>query len=473
MDPVGRAAELFGCQPALRTQQEIVSFKECDRKAGNIRDLLLQKDLKPGDIVAIVSANSPEIALLLLGLLKAGLVAAPINGRFPLHLIGQTVEKLKPKLLITENDNRLLLPGIRTASIRSIIEETCRCSSFSRTGLPDNPARPVSVIHTSASTGLPKAALHRFSSHWYNAIGSNTNIPFVPGDCWLLSLPFYHIGGYAVIFRALVSGASMAIGEPGESLIQSLKQFPITHLSLVPTQLYRMLADTGTEMLLRGMKAILLGGSPAPKSLIETAVQKHLPLYVSYGSTEMGSQIATTPCPVQGVQQDSGRVLPFREVREAKDGELLVRGKCLFDGYLVDGELRPQVDAEGWFHTRDIGHVSEDGRVTVLGRKDNMFICGGENIHPEEIEKTLMSIDGISEALVVPIPDEEYGQRPAAFIKTFEKGIPDDAALERLMQARSGKLKAPVRYVRVHEWAVLPGTQKTDREYYRRLLLQS
>jgi o-succinylbenzoate---CoA ligase len=473
MDLVGRAAELFGDLPALRTQQEILSFKECDRKAGNIRDILLQKKLKPGDIVAIVSANSPEILLLLLGLLKAGMVAAPINGRFPLHLIEQTVEKLNPELLITENDNLLLLPGRRTASIRSIIDETRRCGSFGRTGLPDNPDRPVSIIHTSASTGLPKAALHRFSCHWYNAIGSNTNIPFGPGDCWLLSLPFYHIGGYAVIFRSLVSGASMAVGEPGESLGQSLKQFPVTHLSLVPTQLYRLLADPATEELLRGMKAILLGGSPAPKSLIEAAAQKHLPLYLSYGSTEMGSQIATTPFPVTGLQQDSGRILPFREVREAKDGELLVRGKCLFDGYIFDGELRPQTDDDGWFHTSDIGHVSEDGRVTVQGRKDNMFICGGENIHPEEIEKALMAIDGISEALVVPVPDKEYGQRPAAFIKTFEDGIPDNAALEQLMRERAGKLKAPVRYMRVDKWAVLPGSQKTDREYYRRLVLQS
>ncbi len=472
MDIVGRAAGLFGDLPALRVPGKTISFNECRKITEGIACRFLSQGLKHGDIVAVVSPNTPETAMLLLGLLKAGLVAAPLNCRFPRHLIGQTVEKLRPRLLLTGPNEAFELPGIREASISKAIEESARCDASGSEEPPEDPERPVTVIHTSASTGSPKAALHSFSNHWHNALGSNENIPLGPGDCWLLSLPFYHIGGYAVIFRALASGSSMAAGSPGENLASSLKGFPVTHLSLVPTQLYRLLANPETAEMLTGMKAILLGGSPAPKSLIEEAVQLGLPLYLSYGSTEMGSQISTTPGPVSGLQQDSGRILPFREVMEAVDGELLVRGVCLFRGYLSGGELDTRRDGDGWFHTGDIGRVSEDGRITVLGRKDNMFISGGENIHPEEVEKALMTIDSIMEAIVVPVPDREYGQRPAAFIRTFVKNMPADSELDLLMKGLVGKLKAPVRYERVDEWAVLPGSLKTDRAFYRRLALE-
>ncbi|NTW57253.1 MAG: o-succinylbenzoate--CoA ligase, partial [Chlorobiaceae bacterium] len=469
MDIVGKAAALFGDLPALRVPGKTISFNECRKITEGIACRFLSQGLKQGDVVAVVSPNTPDTALLLLGLLKAALVAAPLNCRFPLHLIEQTVEKLRPQLLLTGPNEAFELPGIRKESISKAIEESTRFDASVIEEPPENPERPVTIIHTSASTGSPKAALHSFSNHWHNALGSNVNISFGPGDCWLLSLPFYHIGGYAVIFRALASGASMAAGNPGVNLASSLKEFPVTHLSLVPTQLYRLLGNPETAELLTGMKAILLGGSPAPKSLIEEAVQLGLPLYLSYGSTEMGSQISTTPGPVSGLQQDSGRILPFREVMEAVDGELLVRGECLFSGYLSGGELDPRRDGDGWFHTRDIGRISEDGRITVLGRKDNMFISGGENIHPEEVEKALMTIDGIMEAIVVPVPDREYGQRPAAFIRTFGKNMPADAEIDLLMKGLAGKLKAPVCYWRVDEWTVLPGSQKTDRAFYRRL----
>ena len=167
-------------------------------------------------------------------------------------------------------------------------------------------------------------------------------------------------------------------------------------------------------------------------------------------------------------EKNSGLLLPYREIMRAEDGELLVKGACLFKGYLREGSIHPQIDGDGWFHTADIGRVEEDGTVTVLGRKDNMFISGGENIHPEEIEKALMMVDGIREALVVAVPDCEYGQRAVAFIETFEVNCPDDETITMTMNATVGKLKTPVRYFRVSQWTTLPGSQKIDRAWYKK-----
>jgi O-succinylbenzoic acid--CoA ligase len=507
MDIIARAAQLFGNSPALQTADRTLSFNECNAVAEGIASRLSSRGIRSGDIVATISPNTPELVMLLLGLLKAGIIAAPLNYRFPEHLLGNTIEKLRPSLILTSGttalkgrisiaefldsdslDSTLQTPTMSVQNNNAIakpdlpntaLDETIGCipadtAPVDRHHIEENMAAmnlPVTIIHTSASSGEAKAAVHSFANHWYSALGSNENIPFGAGDCWLLSLPLYHIGGYSLLFRSLISGGALALGKPDESLGQSLQNFPLTHLSVVPTQLYRLLADNKSTALLQAMKAVLLGGSSAPKSLIEEAVRQHIPLYLSYGSTEMSSQIATTPAPIHGIQENSGRLLPWRELKVSQDGELLVRGACLFQGYLRAGTIQPQTDNDGWFHTSDIGTVTDDGTVTVAGRKDNMFISGGENIHPEEIETALMMIDGILDAIVVPVNDDEYGQRPVAFIKTAEENNPDEATLSKAMHSMTGKLKSPTHYYRVEEWATLPGSQKIDRGFYKKLSL--
>ena len=471
MDLVSRAAELFGSTPALIMPAKTLSFEECNSRAIGIAGKLYQSGLRSGDIVAIISPNSPEMVLLLLGLLKAGVIAAPLNYRFPKELQKKNLEKLRPRLLLTAEAKHNLLPGVKTESIARFLEEASLCPLPEAFEAPESMERPVTIIHTSASSGEPKAALHTFANHWYNALGSNENLPFGPKECWLLSLPLYHIGGYAVLFKTLVSGAAIAVGESDESIEDALEHFPITHLSLVPTQLYRLLARPESCARLASLKALLLGGSPAPKAVIEHALHHKIPIYLSYGSTEMGSQIATTPGPIKRIEQSSGRTLPYRDMMMAEDGELLVKGPCLFAGYLQRGTIQPQTDKDGWFHTSDIGQISEEGEVSIIGRKDNMFISGGENIHPEEIEGALMMIEGVGEALVVPLPDPEYGHRPIAFITTRKENKPDDEAITRAMHTLVGKLKSPIRYLRIEEWRTLPGSQKTDRAWYRQAAL--
>ncbi len=475
MDIVTRATHFFGNAPALHCADRTLSFNECNAVAEGIASRIKSRGIRSGKIVAIVSPNTPELVMLLLALLKAGVIAAPINYRFPEPVLSKTLDKLEPTLIATSGTTSI--PG--SISIAELLDRDllgpalhAATSTVPANNMAENIEemnQPVTIIHTSASSGEAKAAVHSFANHWYSALGSNENIPFGAGDCWLLSLPLFHIGGYSLLFRSLISRGALAIGNPDESLGQSLRNFPLTHLSVVPTQLYRLLADKEGASRLRTMKAVLLGGSSAPKSLIEEAVRQHIPLYLSYGSTEMSSQIATSPAPIQGIQENSGKLLPWREIKVSEDGELLVKGACLFQGYLREGKIEPQTDHDGWFHTSDMGSVADDKTITVAGRKDNMFIAGGENIHPEEIEKVLMMIDGIIEALVVPVNDDEYGQRPVAFIKTIEENIPDEATITRTMHSIAGKLKSPIRYYRVNEWGTLPGSQKTDRNFYKHL----
>jgi len=221
----------------------------------------------------------------------------------------------------------------------------------------------------------------------------------------------YHVSGFSLIMRALIAGGTIVFPQPEDSLADAIMHPAVTHLSVVPTQLKRLLEKSPCVERLRKLNAILVGGSAIPPGLIERAILAGLPVCTTYGSTEAASQIATGKPGIKG----DVKVLTHRQVKIAPDGEILVKGKTLFRGY-VNGESA--ADSQGFFHTGDTGSLDDDGNVCITGRKDLMFICGGENIHPEEIERALKDIDQIEQAVVVPVDDPEFGKRAAAFIKT-------------------------------------------------------
>lgn len=455
MDLVAHAAQAFGDQPALITAERKWTFVDLDEDTARIAAAFEASGVRRGDIVALVAPHSAALVLALMALMRMGAVAAPVNHRFPANHIEGVLARLKPTMTLD------------AAKLEAFITNALDRTEASFTSATEM-SRAVSIIHTSASSGKPKAAMHSFSNHYYSAMGSAQNLPFGPGDCWLLSLPLYHVGGYSMLFKSLLGGGALAIPSLGTSLAESLASFPVTHLSLVPTQLYRMLRTDGGPERLRSLKALLLGGSAVSALLLREAIREHVPLYLTYGSTEMSTQVTTSPSPVTSAQGDSGVVLPWREVAIAPDGEILVKGECLFLGYLDDGELRTARDAEGWFHTGDMGELSKEGRLTMLGRKDSMFISGGENIHPEEIEKALTAIEGIEEAVVVPAPDAEYGMRPVAWLKA-RSDAPDDAAIIASLRDKLGRLKTPVALHRIQTWQTLPGSAKIDRKCYKKM----
>jgi len=453
MELVTQAAQKFDDQPALITADRQWTFAELEEDTGRIAAALEASGIRRGDVVALVAPNSAALVLALMALMRMGAIAAPVNHRFPTSHIDGVLARLNPAMTLD------------AAALEDFVADAL-ARTDSRFTAATEMSQPVSIIHTSASSGKPKAAMHNLSNHYHSAMGSAQNLPFGPGDCWLLSLPLYHVGGYSMLFKSLPGGGALAIPSPDASLAESLERFPVTHLSLVPTQLYRMLRAEGGPERLRSLKALLLGGSAVSAPLLREAIRERVPLYLTYGSTEMSTQVTTSPGPVIEARGDSGVVLPYREVSISADGEILVKGECLFLGYLEESGLRTARDTDGWFHTGDIGELSENGRLTVLGRKDSMFISGGENIHPEEIEKALTSIESIEEAVVVPAPDAEYGMRPVAWLKARSDAL-DDAAIIANLRDKLGRLKTPVALHRVQEWQTLPGSAKIDRGWYR------
>ena len=432
-----------------------ISYEEMDWLVSSAA-LRLGK-LEPGSRVALYLPKDERYVVLLLALIRAGHVACPVSDRLPPRGVEPILKRAACSAIVSDDEKLLKTVDAALLKLRpeTLLAESSQNTSdrAESTSIPLN--HPSTIIFTSGSTGVPKAALHTFGNHYYNALGSNANIPLTSGDRWLHSLPLYHVGGLSILFRCLLSGTTVALPRPGTSPGEAIAGLQATHVSLVATQLLRLLREDAD---LKGIKAVLLGGGPIPAYLVDEAVARRLPIHTSYGLTEMASQVTTTPPgAVSEELHTSGRVLPHREVSTSEAGEILVRGQTLFAGYVEGENVDHPLDASGWFHTGDVGGLDQEGYLRVKGRRDNLFISGGENVQPEEIEEALCRLEGVEDAVVVPVPDEEFGARPFAFVRT------NGVALEYLAQTLEQVLprfKIPVAF---QGWPDDAGTMKVDR----------
>ena len=426
----------------------------------HVRQLLsawpaLSANATAANAVAIQSSNSPAYVLGLLTLWSRHSLVLPLDPKIP----SAEVRHLLQREGISDLETAESLAEAYAQALSAVVQIAPRTAHQNAPeSIPDpnnGPEtlmpfdQPASIIRTSGSSAYPKLAQHSWSNHVYSARGSLSYLPLGAQDRWLLSLPLYHVGGLAIVVRCWLAGAALAIPNSQQSLAEAVAYFEPTHLSLVPTQLMRLLDDPKTYSVLQQCKAILLGGAPVSADLLHKAQQAQLQIHTSYGSTEMSSQISTTPphywnqTPLPpGV---SGALLPHRELRFC-EGEVQVRGATLFQGYRDQRQLHLPLQ-EGWFATGDLG-CWHQGQLLITGRKDYQFISGGENIQPEEIERYLLNCSEVQEAMVVPVSDIEFGARPVAFL-LLEPHIDADTffgSLPTLLRPHLPKFKIPLAF---------------------------
>lgn len=472
--PLEVAAVVHGNRPAIVAKGDVVSYREYERRVAGAVGRLRAAGCHAGERIAVLLPNAVEYLILLLAVMRLGAVACPLNTRVPRRSLRKLLDKIVCRKLVLDASVRV--PDEWEGLTLLDVEELTRPDGSGRA----QPAAAVTVsldqlatiLCTSGSTGTPKAVLHSYGNHYYSAKGSNFNIPLQPGDRWLLNLPLYHVGGLGIVFRCLMAGAAAVLPSGDEELGAVLQGEAVTHASLVATQLQRLLQQQPPRAQpYRALRAVILGGGPIPIELVKEARAREVPVYASYGSTEMASQITTTGPTANDEQlQTSGKILPYRNLMISRDGEIWVKGETLFKGY-VHGErvVRP-LNADGWFATGDLGSVDGDGYLRVLGRRDHMFFSGGENVHPEPIEEALCRIRGVKRALVVPVPDEEFGQLPVAFVQS--RGGPVEAVF--LAEQLSQTLPRYMIPRAFYEWpaGAAPEELKVDRAYFRELAME-
>lgn len=381
---------------AFVSKEKSLTFQEMDELAEKFCLELHKTRVQPGDRIAILHPSSHEWICFFFAVLRLGASICPLNLRLPPAQVQNQIVRIAPKLFV----------------------QSFPWEPIERDGCKSDAVHKCVLLFTSGSTGIPKIAVLSFASLLTNASHS---IPLEMGDRYLLTLPLYHVGGLGIVLRCMLRRATIVMNENDPE---------ITHISFVPTQLYR------TIPIYKNLKCLLLGGAPI------STFPERLPIYATYGLTEMGSMVLTRKHPLQKEGCFFlGTPLPNRKMRLSEDGQIWVGGETLFRGYLEEeGIFSPAID--GWFPTGDIGKKDATEGFCVLGRKDWQFISGGENIQPEEIETHLLQIPGIVEAVVIPKDDPEYGKRPIALIRTTSSRFSTDK-VRSILKDRLPKYKIP------------------------------
>jgi len=333
-----------------------------------------------------------------------------------------------------------------------------------------NHQKPCNIIFTSGSSHIPKAVVHNYANHYYSALASHKNISFTRKDSWLLSIGLFHIGGLAIVFRALLKGGCIIISN--DTIEKSIQKFLITHTSLVATQLYRLLQNKKNISRLKKLKTILLGGSAIPSQLIKKALKHKLNIFVSYGSTELSSQVCTSEIN-ESKEKISAKILTFQNIKISNTHstipqEILIKSPTLCLGYMNKNKIESIIDSGGWFHSKDTGYLIKN-HLFVTGRIDNMFISGGENIQPETIEKEILKIKGIKNALVISKKNKEFGRRPVVIIET-EKTLSTTESTStkkilRILKKKLSNFQVPDEIIFVESLAN-KNSMKIDRKYW-------
>jgi o-succinylbenzoate---CoA ligase len=289
--------------------------------------------------------------------------------------------------------------------------------------LPDGTAV---VIATSGSTGEPKGVQLSADALRASARASLDRIGAQPGIRWLCPLPTSHIAGLGVLVRSLVSGTTPVVVDRLDPAQRNLAAFGCGYTSLVPAQLRRML-DAGAGLSAFG--AILLGGAAIPSGLLAGARAAGAKVITTYGMSETCGGCVYNHLPLDGVK-----------LRTTPDGRIQVTGPVLFSGYRNRPDLTDAVMDTGWYTTSDLGTISPDGRLSVVGRADDMINTGGHKVSPHEIAAILETCSTVREAAVFGEHDSQFGQRVTAVVVPASFASPP--RLEELRAAVQKRLPA-------------------------------
>ncbi len=492
---------------AVRFDGRSVSYAALDGLVDRLAAGLAARGVRQGDRVATLVDNRVEAVAFIHAAARVGAVLAPLNTRLTAAERERQLRLAEPALVVVDDygaalgngrdgDGRPATPAGRgaplqlpdVAALAGLAEEG---ASVGRPGGGEQAAQPVlreaqvqSIIFTSGTTGRPKGVQLSFGNHFWSAVASACRLGVDTEDRWLSCLPLYHVGGLAVVFRSCLYGTAVVLerGFDLDRFQRCLREERVTLTSLVPTMLHRLLRSLPAAEWPESLRMVLLGGASAPPELLAATREAGAPVAATYGMTETASQVATSlPADVLRKPGSVGRPLLFTELRivdgdgetapAGEIGEITVRGPQVSGGYFRDPVATDSALREGWLYTGDMGLRDADGDVTVVQRRTDMIVSGGENIYPAEVEAALREHAAVADVCVVGLPDAEWGQRCAAAVQLREGESVSAEALLAFSRRRLAGYKQPrARFVRFVDALPQTGSGKTARREVERTL---
>jgi long-chain acyl-CoA synthetase len=491
-DLLAQAVGRFGRRPALLIRPGFRTrtwrYRDLGTTVPRIGAALRAAGLKPGDRALIWAVNRPEWGLAFLGAIHAGIVLVPLDVRSSGEFAVRVADRTRASAVIASNQTRDLA---RQLGLPVILIETLPDRARRSKPIGPHPAGPddlVEIVFTSGTTGEPKGAMLTHRNLASNAQSLATVFPFGRNERLLSILPLSHMFEQTCGFLTpLLAGASVVypVSRQPSVLIRTFKDFKVTMLLIVPQGL--KLLDNAIERKVdqggrratferlhhwaarvpRRVKRILfrpvlstfggrfrtvaVGGAAMDPDLAHRWTDMGLDVLQGYGATEMAPCVCFTH-PERNRIGTVGEALPGVEMRVAPDGEVIVRGPNRFAGYWEDPERTAEViDADGWYHTGDLGEISADGFLTLRGRKKDMLAMpDGSKVYPEDIENVLSHDDRLTDAAVVGFPPT--GEVKIHAVLLLAEGT-DTSAIEAVIRDANAKLGA---HQQIRSWSVWP-----------------
>ncbi|MFB6074895.1 MAG: class I adenylate-forming enzyme family protein [Haloarculaceae archaeon] len=466
------------------------TYADLDRRADRTARLLDRFGVRDGERVAVVSRNRPAVVDLFLATAKTGGVLAPLSHRLAPPEQATLLSGIDPGVVIVEEpfegDVRRALERIdRDPAVLALAADGDHADEAYSAALPDDdapvetatlaPEDPHLLLHTGGSTGTPKETVLPHRTLVWNSLNTITAWGLRPDDVTPLTFPTFHTGGWNVITVPLWHmGGTVVLDREVDAgaLLATVEREAATVLVAVPAVLRRMARhDRWADTDLSTLRVVKSGGGPCREAVMDRWWDRGVDLSQGYGLTECGPNNFAMPDDWPREKADTvGKPVPHVDVRVVRDGdaveqgavgELELRGPGAADGYR-DAPEESAATFGTWVSTGDLARVDEDGYVSIEGRVKELFVSGGENVYPVEVERVLAEHPGVEDAVVVPVSDEEWGQVGRAVVV----GEVTLADLQSFCEGRLAGYKHPRDLVLVD---ALPtsGPEKIDRAAVR------
>ncbi|MEO8544259.1 MAG: class I adenylate-forming enzyme family protein [Burkholderiaceae bacterium] len=452
------------------------SYAALDAESDAVARGLLARGLKRGDRVGILSLNRFELLAAYFGTMRAGLVAVPISFKLPRETIDHIVQDADLRAVFHDRDRTELCPD---SVLRIDFDDAAGYQALRDPGVFDTvvptPREVAMILYTSGSTGKPKGVLLSHESQRWSLVTSAETYPDRPQHRYIVAAPMFHMNATISVKGALASGGSIVLLPAFEarSYARAIERFRVTWLTSVPT----MLALVARERDLLGtldfssVTNVTMGSAPLTQALVDK-VQALFPAAAinnSYGTTEAGpSPFGPHPDGIPRPATSLGYPLPgaLSELREGTgpdEGVLYMKSPMRMEGYNNLPEKTAEVVLDGWYRSGDIMRRDIHGFFYFVGRADDMFVVGGENVWPGEVERLLERAPGVHQATVVPVADEIKGMLPFAFVVP-QAGVDVTEDAIKAFTIANGPAYAHPRFIAFRDIIPLAATNKPDRK---------
>ena len=449
---------------ALIHDEKQVSFGELSRDVNSLAAVLVDHGVQAGDLLALITASSILITRMAYASMALGVTLFPLDPAMAGERRNRLLSAAGCDLVINDVELDDLSDGVKVISTQSF--SAAGTAPLSQNWNRDGDGGAVQlVIATSGSEGDPKGVMLSGDNLAASILASRQRLGLDAGDIWLCCLPLFHIGGLSILYRCLQAGAGVLLqqGFDAQSVWLNIQHRKVTHISLVPSMLARLLDISEDASPPEWLRIVLIGGGHLAPELAARAHTAGWPLCVSYGMSETASQCATQ-CGADAGLVSGGVGLPLGgfEIALSERGRIMVRGPAVMRGY-INPDRVPGLGLldGGWFETGDLGEIDASGRLRVLGRADDLLVSGGKNIHPLEVEDLLAACPGVEQAAIAGQADEVWGVRLVALYT----GSASAAEVEQWCCENIASALRPRRFVQVAE---LPqnGFSKLDRKEF-------